>query len=127
MNCCNPEKGNGWDVFRAVLGWQNTATYGSIISYNMYWIFIITTVGCMLYEERTGSLPLAQQTRSICMKIPGLRTYLTKRDTSKMTAVGANEVLQRAHENILSGGRGKAVAISETIHLSSPNRYPLVG
>lgn len=38
VDCCNPETDDGWDVFNAVLGWQNTATYGSVISYNVYWI-----------------------------------------------------------------------------------------
>lgn len=28
VNCCNPERDHGWDVFNALLGWQNSATYG---------------------------------------------------------------------------------------------------
>ncbi|KAK6456317.1 plasma membrane iron permease [Scheffersomyces xylosifermentans] len=57
VNCCNPEIDNGWDVFNALLGWQNSATYGSVISYNIYWLFIIVTISLMLYEEKTGHLP----------------------------------------------------------------------
>ncbi|KAJ2778190.1 high-affinity iron permease [Coemansia javaensis] len=35
----NPEAndGSGWGVFNAILGWQNVATYGSVISYCLYW------------------------------------------------------------------------------------------
>ncbi|OBA22449.1 plasma membrane iron permease [Metschnikowia bicuspidata var. bicuspidata NRRL YB-4993] len=58
VNCCNPELDNGWDVFNALLGWQNSATYGSVISYNIYWLFIIVTVFLMGFEEKYGHLPL---------------------------------------------------------------------
>lgn len=57
VNCCNPETDNGWDVFNALLGWQNSATYGSVISYNVYWIAVIVVLGLMLYEEKKGHLP----------------------------------------------------------------------
>lgn len=57
VNCCNPELDNGWDVFNALLGWQNSATYGSVISYNIYWLCVIFTLGVMLFEEKHGHLP----------------------------------------------------------------------
>ena len=57
VNCCNPETDNGWDVFNALLGWQNSATYGSVISYNIYWLAVIVTLLLMLYEEKVGHLP----------------------------------------------------------------------
>jgi high-affinity iron transporter len=60
VNCCNPEIDNGWDVFNALLGWQNSATYGSVISYNIYWLAIICTLGLMMYEEHTGHLPFTK-------------------------------------------------------------------
>lgn len=57
VNCCNPEIDNGWDVFNALLGWQNSATYGSVISYNVYWISLICLLSLMLFEEKKGHLP----------------------------------------------------------------------
>lgn len=57
VNCCNPLSDNGWDVFNSLLGWQNSATYGSVISYNVYWLAVIATLGLMLYEEKHGHLP----------------------------------------------------------------------
>ena len=57
VNCCNPLTDHGWDVFNALFGWQNSATYGSVLSYNVYWIFIIATLLLMLYEEKHGHLP----------------------------------------------------------------------
>lgn len=57
VNCCNPEIDNGWDVFNALLGWQNSATYGTVISYNIYWLALIIALMLMLYEEKRGHLP----------------------------------------------------------------------
>lgn len=57
VNCCNPETDNGWDIFNALLGWQNSATYGSVLSYNFYWLAIIVALALMLFEERNGHLP----------------------------------------------------------------------
>ena len=57
VNCCNPELDNGWDVFNALLGWQNTGYIGSVLAYNLYWLCLIIVVLLMLFEERTGHLP----------------------------------------------------------------------
>ncbi|CAK7199991.1 high-affinity iron permease [Sporothrix eucalyptigena] len=79
VNCCNAETDNGWDVFNALLGWENTGTYGSVISYNIYWLFIIVSVCFLLYEERTGWLPLARPTLNFASKVPGLKGWARKR------------------------------------------------
>lgn len=60
VNCCNPELDNGWDVFNALLGWQNTGYIGSVIAYNLYWLLIITILLLMLFEEKTGHLPFCK-------------------------------------------------------------------
>lgn len=65
VNCCNPERDNGWDVFNALLGWQNSATYGSVISYNIYWLAIIFTIYLLWFEERNGHLPLMKNLRLV--------------------------------------------------------------
>ncbi|RMZ75894.1 hypothetical protein DV738_g5202, partial [Chaetothyriales sp. CBS 135597] len=97
VNCCNPETDNGWDVFNALLGWQNTATYGSVLSYNIYWDFIIVVIICMLYEERTGSLPFAKQARSIGKKIPGLRGYIARKEATRASGLSTEEKIRQAH------------------------------
>ncbi|CAH2350776.1 plasma membrane iron permease [[Candida] railenensis] len=60
VNCCNPETDNGWDVFNALLGWQNSATYGSVLSYVIYWIALIVVLFLMLFEEKHGHLPFTK-------------------------------------------------------------------
>ncbi|KAJ6441915.1 LOW QUALITY PROTEIN: plasma membrane iron permease [Purpureocillium lavendulum] len=56
----NPDGANdgGWGVFNAILGWTNSATYGSVISYNVYWIFVIAMFVTMRYKEVKGHWPL---------------------------------------------------------------------
>lgn len=63
VNCCNPQRDNGWDIFNALLGWQNSATYGSVISYNVYWLALIVTLMLMMYEEKNGHLPFCKTLR----------------------------------------------------------------
>ncbi|KAI0013178.1 iron permease-like protein [Xylariaceae sp. FL0662B] len=60
VNCCSPELngGGGWGIFNAILGWQNSATYGSVISYNIYWIAIMAAFFAMRYRELKGHWPL---------------------------------------------------------------------
>ncbi|PNY23290.1 Plasma membrane iron permease [Tolypocladium capitatum] len=104
VDCCNPETANGWDVFSAILGWQNTATYGSVISYNVYWVFLMLTVGCLLYEERTGSLPLKKQILTTMSKVPGLRGYMKRKQ--KAVDSDANELFRQVQTAGLLNGTG---------------------
>lgn len=60
INCCNPELDNGWDIFNALLGWQNTGYLSSMLCYNIYWLVLIIVVCNMMYEERTGHLPFCK-------------------------------------------------------------------
>jgi high-affinity iron transporter len=59
VNCCNPSQngGGGWGIFNAILGWQNSATYGSVIGYNLFWLVVILTFCIMSWRERKGSWP----------------------------------------------------------------------
>lgn len=60
MNCCSPlvNGGGGWGIFNAILGWTNSATYGSVISYNLYWLVVIVWFVMMGFREQRGSWPL---------------------------------------------------------------------
>ncbi|CCH41096.1 Plasma membrane iron permease [Wickerhamomyces ciferrii] len=57
VNCCSGLTDGGWMLLNALFGWTNTATYGSIISYNVYWIFIIVLLKIKLFQERRGYIP----------------------------------------------------------------------
>lgn len=58
VNCCNGLTDGWWMVLNAIVGWTNSATYGSVISYCVYWLLVALWLECRLYEEREGVLPL---------------------------------------------------------------------
>lgn len=60
VNCCNPQLngGGGWGIFNSILGWTNSATYGSVISYNLYWLGVIIAFGSLGFYEKRGHFPL---------------------------------------------------------------------
>lgn len=106
VNCCNPETDNGWDVFQAILGWQNTGTYGSVISYNLYWLFIIICVSWMMYEERTGAVPLTQRFWALLAHVPGLKGLasnkleaMNTRDDSAVRQINSSVFQESAQES----------------------------
>lgn len=45
-------------MFQAILGWTNSATYGSVISYNLYWLVVMSGFAAMRYQEVKGHWPL---------------------------------------------------------------------
>lgn len=56
VNCCNGEKDGGWMLLTAIFGWTNSATYGSVISYNVYWLVLIAVIK-LLKTEEDGFIP----------------------------------------------------------------------
>jgi high-affinity iron transporter len=49
--------GGGWGVLQALFGWTNSATYGSIISYNLYWFAVIISLFLLRFKEKHGRYP----------------------------------------------------------------------
>ncbi|UZP40930.1 hypothetical protein NXS19_008746 [Fusarium pseudograminearum] len=62
VNCCTSTDKiqNGWGIFNAILGWTNSATYGSVISYNLYWICVMTGFIIMRFKETPGRYPFGK-------------------------------------------------------------------
>ncbi|KAM9933502.1 hypothetical protein OXX80_006879 [Metschnikowia pulcherrima] len=61
VNCCNgemAEDGVFWMLFTAVFGWTNSATYGSVFGYILYWFAVVLVFNSLRYEERYGRLPI---------------------------------------------------------------------
>lgn len=67
VNCCNPllNGGGGWGIFNAILGWQNSATYGSVIGYNLYWLVIIVGFVALRWKEKRGSWPFMEKKNTV--------------------------------------------------------------
>ncbi|KAJ3950700.1 high-affinity iron permease [Colletotrichum fioriniae] len=85
--CCSPELngGGGWGIFNAVLGWTNSATYGSVISYNVYWIFVIGCFLLMRFHETKGHWPLmkAKAPREVDRRLSDDRSGSEQASTSE--------------------------------------------
>ena len=64
--CCNPKLngGGGWGIFNGILGWQNSATYGSVLSYDLYWVVVILGFLAMRYNETKGHWALTKATKA---------------------------------------------------------------
>lgn len=50
----------GWGIFQAILGWTNSATYGSVLSYNIYWIFVMASFILIRFRETKGRWPFGK-------------------------------------------------------------------
>lgn len=104
VDCCSPETSGGYEIFNALLGWENSATYGSVISYCIYWLFVIITVLCMLFSEKYGYIPIITPLLNLMEKIPviGPRIH-KKRNTADVDAdevfQNATNMLVKAHAN----------------------------
>ncbi|CAG8947442.1 unnamed protein product [Penicillium salamii] len=118
VNCCNPELGGGggWGIFNALLGWTNSATYGSVISYNLYWICVMVGYGLMFYRERRGSLPIIDPAME---KVTGYKAktkaFILRRPYEEPDVAGPSGVVEHvATEKQKSPGDGVSTIVKST-------------
>lgn len=61
VQCCSPDENlnssTGWGIFNSLFGWQNSATYGSVISYNLYWLVVIVGFVFLGWKEGKEGAP----------------------------------------------------------------------
>lgn len=95
VNCCNPETDNGWDVFNALLGWQNSATYGSVISYNIYWLFLICAILLLTYEEKHGHLPFM---KNVSMRQLNPMYHLKGKKNNELSKAEQEELFEKVKQ-----------------------------
>ncbi|KAH3680424.1 hypothetical protein WICMUC_000355 [Wickerhamomyces mucosus] len=95
VNCCNPELDNGWDVFNALLGWQNTGYIGSMLAYNIYWLGLIIVVSLMLFEERNGHLPFL---KNLTLAQMNPMYYIKNKKKNELTEEERNELFAKAQQ-----------------------------
>lgn len=114
VNCCSGINDGGWMLLNALVGWTNTATYGSVISYNLYWLFIVILLNVKLYQERHGYIPfipIKWQLKKISKRYEIIKFNLENNDNYKRPEV---ELQSRDNSrNISSNGynsvRGESV------------------
>lgn len=57
VNCCNGETDGLWMILTAIFGWTNSATYSSVLAYNVYWLIVIGAIKTLAIEEKRGYIP----------------------------------------------------------------------
>jgi high-affinity iron transporter len=67
LQCCSPEieGGRGWGIFNGILGWTNSATYSTVIVYNIYWILVIAGFLALRYHEVRRHWPLMRPKKPV--------------------------------------------------------------
>ncbi|KAM9896097.1 hypothetical protein OXX69_010780 [Metschnikowia pulcherrima] len=98
VNCCNGLRDGWWMVANAIVGWTNTATYGSVFSYIGYWLFVSAWLRLRMSEERNGYLPfipIKWQLKRIRKKI---RMYEMRREHTS-----GSEAERAAEAQVLEG------------------------
>jgi high-affinity iron transporter len=115
VNCCNPllGGGGGWGIFNALLGWTNSATYGSVISYNLYWICVMVGYGLMFYRERRGALPVIDPAMSKVANYKArTRAFVLRRPLEEpVTAESSGAVEHTVTGNEKGPGAGVSTAV----------------
>ncbi|CDS00683.1 probable Fer2-High-affinity iron permease [Sporisorium scitamineum] len=65
FNCCNPEAnkgGTGWGILNSLVGWNNTATYGSVFMYVVYWLAVAGYLWYQIWREGRLALRVGGKT-----------------------------------------------------------------
>jgi len=97
VNFGNPELngGSGWGIFNAILGWTNSATYGSVISYNVYWIFVISMFCLMRFKETKGYYPgLKSYTERKALKKTEEESALGRQGSHPSDSAGSSQLFE---------------------------------
>lgn len=112
VNCCNGERDGGWMILTAIFGWTNSATYGSVISYNVYWLVIIGIIKLLKTEEHgyVPHLPLFIQKKRMIKRLRIAEKSLRLKNSSQGTMPGVANLNSRASEDssapLVSAGTG---------------------
>lgn len=87
VNCCNGEMDGLWMILSAIFGWTNSATYGSVISYNLYWIVMIAAIQGLRFQEKEGYfpwIPLSFQKKKLLKKYQLMKSSQQLQDDSNL-------------------------------------------
>jgi high-affinity iron transporter len=103
VNCCNPERGGGggWGVFNSLFGWTNSATYGSVISYNVYWVAIIIMFLTMRYNEVKGYWPLMKPKKGSSSEPTHSQEGVTSLDSHSPTSLNGMDNGSDVEKNVV--------------------------
>lgn len=90
VNCCNGERDGGWMILTAIFGWTNSATYGSVASYIIYWLAIIGVIHLLKSEEKgyIPYLPIRLQRSRIMKRLRIAKASLDLKSANTISSSG---------------------------------------
>ena len=103
VDCCNPEfnGGGGWGIFNAILGWTNSATYGSVIGYNVYWLAIMSGFVLMRFKETKGRWPfMKSKSQTQIEESPNFGKHESESSGDDITSKGSSAREKGAEEEV---------------------------
>ena len=110
VNCCNGLTDGGWMIFNALLGWSNTATYGSVASYLVFWVLIAGMLHVRSVFEKEGHvewLPVRWQLKYMRKRI--LVDQLFVQEVQEIGEIGGDQ-----NDDVDAAGETAAGAVSNT-------------
>ena len=104
VNCCNGLTDGWWMVFNAILGWTNSATYGSVITYCVYWLVVIIWIELKLHEEKIGYLPFLPMKWQLKRMKQKLKLYATAKspkhdDREPITTPASSSIVSHSNNS----------------------------
>ncbi|KAF9539124.1 hypothetical protein BGW38_009960, partial [Lunasporangiospora selenospora] len=60
LKCCDPKQpdAGGWQLFNAILGWSNIASYFTIGGYILYWVTVISSLVYLKWNRQAKAFAL---------------------------------------------------------------------
>ncbi|KAF2124746.1 iron permease FTR1 [Dothidotthia symphoricarpi CBS 119687] len=94
LSCCSPQDNGsgGWGIFNSLFGWQSSATYGSVISYNLYWVAVIIGFVFLGWKESKETAAHQAEVGSDSETSSGHEVLAGKKTSGEQIVVGTTAV-----------------------------------
>jgi high-affinity iron transporter len=98
------DSNGGWQIFNSILGWNNTATVGSVISYCLYWVFVAGYLAYSYFKEKRAAIRKAEagEWDNGDEALEHAKQYID--ETGEIRAVAEDEESKHVSEHIAPSG-----------------------
>ncbi|RUS21839.1 iron permease FTR1/Fip1/EfeU [Endogone sp. FLAS-F59071] len=99
VSCCDPEDANngGWTIFNAILGWNNTATIGTLTGYAGYWVVVSASLVFLKFKAQRRERRRAERNNA---EVAEIWEGMTVTETKSSSEKGSPE---KAHRDEVQG------------------------
>lgn len=124
VNCCNGETDGGWMILTAIFGWTNSATYGSVISYIVYWLVLIFCIKMLMAEEKYGyipGIPIKWQKKRITKRMKIAYNSLKLKQNLQQSTINPDETIVQDQTRTSKDSSTPLMTVSNNLHGSTKN------